>query len=227
MKSENKVLIKLTYGLIILLSTSSCFHVYFDQPQPKNGIKLPTVPDELHGKWIDVKDTFYIDGSGGFGYDFDSISGNYIKDGFLLSDSILLYRAGNYYVVNYSKDRIWWEVEIIERKENGDLYFYYPSKAPYFGKRLGLRVDKIEQEFEPVWLNDSIGRNRHVLFKKSLKMNNVMSRNAIYYKGQFRIKDIKKVTILDNLTIIYKHDGTREKMIKVSEEHEIEADTLN
>jgi hypothetical protein len=160
-------------------------------------------------------------------YNFDSISGKYIKEGFILSDSFQLYKAGDYYVANYTKDKIWWEVEIIDRKENGDLYFYYPSTAPYFGKRLGLRVSEIEQEFEPVWLNDSVGKDRRVIFKKSLKMKNVMSRNAVYYSGQFKIKDIKKVIIPENLSIIYKYDGTREKRIKISEEYKIEADTLN
>jgi hypothetical protein len=58
-------------------------------------------------------------------------------------------------------------------------------------------------------------------------MKNVMSRNAVYYSGQFKIKDIKKVIIPENLSIIYKYDGTREKRIKISEEYKIEADTLN
>jgi hypothetical protein len=170
MKIEKQSLIKSILGIILFLGLNSCFHVYFDRPQPKNGIRLTTVPVELHGAWIDKTDTFFIDQTGGFMYNFDSISGKYIKEGFILSDSFQLYKAGDYYVANYTKDKIWWEVEIIDRKENGDLYFYYPSTAPYFGKRLGLRVSEIEQEFEPVWLNDSVGKDRRVIFKKSLKM---------------------------------------------------------
>lgn len=227
MKHKINNLITLIVGILLFFNLSSCFTVYFDQPQPKKGIKCTTVPDELHGKWIHESDTFYIDESGGFMYNFDSISGNYNKEGFILSDSILLFKAGDFYVMNHTKDKIWWQVQIIDRKENGDLYFYYPSTAPYFGKRLGLRVKNIEQEFEPVWLNDSIGRDRYVFFRKNLSMKNVMTRNTVYYKGQFRIKDIEKIIIPDNLSIIYKHDGTRESMIKVSDENEIESDTIN
>lgn len=226
MKIEKQSLTKSILGVIIVFSLNSCFHVYFDRPQPKKGIYLTEVPADLHGSWIDKTDTFYIDKTGGYIYNFDSITGEYFKEGFILSDSFQLYKAGDYYVANYTKDKIWWEVEIIDRKENGDLYFYYPSTAPYFGKRLGLKVVEIDQEFEPVWLNDSIGRDRNVLLNKRLSMKNVMLRNAVYYKGQFRIKDIEKIIIPENLSIIYKHDGSREKMIKVSEEYEIESDTL-
>lgn len=211
--------------VILIASLTSCFHVYFDQPQPKNGIQLFSVPQDLQGAWIDEGDTTYIGENGLYMFDYDSINQQFKKEGFTLSDSVLLFKAGDYYVVNVTDDHIFWEVEILHRHENGDIYFYYPKTAPYFGKNLRLHVDSISQEFEPVMLNDSIGRDRRVLFKKSLKMKHVMTRNAVYYRGQFSIKDIEKVVIPENLERIYRQNGTIEHKMIVTDESEQEIDT--
>lgn len=207
--------------LCLMFGLNSCLSVYFDQPQPKNGIQLKSVPKELQGSWIEKSDTVYIGDNGIYHYEFDSLSQSFVKEGLSLSDSVLLYKAGEYYVVNFTDDYKLWEVEIIHRHDNGDLYFYYPRTAPYFGRNINLRVDSISQVYEPVMINDSTGRDRRVLFKKSLKMKNVMSRNAVYYKGQFRIRDIPKVIIPENLDGIYKHDGTIERKLIESNDEEL------
>jgi hypothetical protein len=225
MKIKTNFLKQSFFVILLLLGLSSCFHLYFDQPQPKKGIKLTTVPVELQGRWFRDNDTSYIDENGLFNYDFDSIKGKFIKDRYALSDSILLFKSGDYYVLNF-KDKSWWEVVIIERKRNGDIYFYYPSTAPYFGKSFGLRVHKIDQHFGSIWINDSVARDRHILFKKRLSLKKGISRKAVYYKGQFRIKDIKKVTIPENVLWIFKNDGTIENPIKMTYVNSVESDSL-
>ncbi len=197
-----------------LLLLSSCFSLYFDQPQPKGGIQLLSVPEDLQGFWVKDSsvdldtDTVYIDATGQYSFVFDSLAKVYRKEGYFLSDSMLLFKAGDYYVANLSKDGIWWEVEIIELKENGDICLYYPKTAPYFGRGRGLKVLKIVQEYDPIPLKDHpIGRERRVVFRRSLGMKNVYSREAVYYEGQFRIKDIEKVVIQENLAERYTFDG--------------------
>lgn len=214
--------LKLTGALLLIvlsMSLSSCFHLYFDRVQPKGGVELTSVPEELQGQWFlrhsineSKSDSIYIDQNGWFTYDYDSIKNEYIREGLNLSDTLRLFKAGEYYVANYSEDRMWWEVEIIHRHENGDIYFYYPSEAPYFGKRLGLRVVEINEAYRE-WeeeIMEYVETEKRP--RKRLKMgSDVFQRNAVYYSGQFRVKDISKVMIEKNLVQIYRVDGSIER----------------
>jgi len=198
----------------LLFSLSSCFRLYFDQPQPKNGVLLSSVPDELQGAWCSEfdekiqKDTTFIDHRGMYHMKFDSLQMKFVEESLFLSDTFLLYQAGDYYVTNGTDDGIWWEINILHVQDNGDIHIYYPSTAPYFGKRCGLRVDSIDQTYGRYGADSSEWIERTPLFKKSLSMKNVLQRNAVYYSGQFRIKDIKKVIISDNLVYNFRKDGT-------------------
>ena len=187
--------------------------MYFDQPQPKNGVLLSSVPEELQGAWCSEyggempKDTTFIDRRGMYHLKFDSVAMKYVEESLFLSDTFLLYRAGDYYVTNATDDGKWWEINILHVQTNGDILIYYPSTAPYFGKRCGLRVDSIDQTYGRYGADSSDWIERTPLFKKSLSMKNVLQRNAVYYSGQFRIKDIKKVIIPDNLVYNFRKDG--------------------
>lgn len=192
---------------------SSCLHVYFDRPQPKKGIILSSVPQEVQGRWADSMDIIQVTDNclSMFESQTDSV-GNIIgvdSTYYFLSDSINIQKAGNYYVVNLLERGQGWEVYIIDKHANGDVYWYYPKTAPYFGKGHGLRVDRIDQNYKQIEINDSTFKEKKPLYKKSLKPNkNVTSVNSVYYKGQFRIKDIDKIIIPENIFWVFKADGT-------------------
>ena len=185
---------------LIFAFLSSCTNVYFDQPQPKNGENLNFVPNELQGKWVDKLDTIYITKNGfeEVNVKTDSLD-NIIsvkKEKFFLSDSLVLNKAGKYYVINLLEKENW-QVIILDKQNNGDIVWYYPSKPPFFGEGRDLKVKKVIGKINGVETID-----------KSLTNKDKGSSITVYYKGQFRINDIKKVILEENQLWIFKSDGS-------------------
>jgi len=190
----------LVFFTLLMVFISSCTNVYFDQPQPKNGEILKFVPLELRGTWIEKLDTLYITKHG-----FEEV--NVKTDSFgtiasikrethILSDSLMLQKAGKYYVVNIREKKNW-QVVILDRQNNGDIIWYYPFSPPFFGEGNGLKVKKVKGNINGVEIID-----------KSLTNKDKGSISSVYYQGQFRSEDIKKILIEENKLWIFKADGT-------------------
>lgn len=197
------------------LSLTSCFstYVYFDEPQPSEGTYLTEAPLELQGKWHDsttislkITPTCLIISE----RIIDSVdkSVRIDADTSCLSDSIRLHKAGDYYVLNLLHKDKKWQVFIIEKQKNGDQVWYYPETAPYFGKGHGLKVKQIDQTYRQKEIGDSLYKEQKPFFKKSLRPGKKVEKvNAVHYTGQFRIKDIEKVTIPENVFWILRANG--------------------
>ena len=196
MKKINFIII----GSLIILN--SCVSVYFDMPQPKGAVRINTVPQELQGKWNDKTDTCMITNGGMLQISLtrDS-SGNIISSKRIptsLSDSLMLFKAGKYYVVNtLNKEGKGYEVIVIEVQSNGDIGWYNAIKSPFFGTGTGYEVTKVVRT-----------KNGKEIINKSLK--NVPGENIteVYYKGQMSITDLSKIVLPKNQFSILKKDGT-------------------
>lgn len=186
--------------LILLILIYSCTNVYFDQPQPKNGENLKFIPKELHGTWVENLDTIYITKNGFIEVNVKTDSLDDIisvkTENIFLSDSLILNKAGKYYVLNLLEKGNW-QVIIMDKQRSGDIIWYYPAKPPFFGEGDDLKVKKVMGEINGVETID-----------KSLTNKDKGSSMTVYYEGQFRIKDIKKVILEDNQLWIFKSDGT-------------------
>ena len=188
------------YFLIIGSLLSSCVSVYFDQPQPKGGELLTNFPKEFQGKWLGDDDTIYINSNCVKVYEYITDSVTMLKETkltqFCLSDSIQLYKAGDYYVANLKNKEQGWEIYVFEFQKNGDLYSYYPSTSPFMGKGHGLKVEKVIST--PIDASISEGSAGNEIVSKSIQPKDNETINTVYYKGQFRIKDIHKIIKEEN-----------------------------
>ncbi len=186
----------------VLSLLTSCTGVYFEMPQPKGAVRINSVPEELHGKWIDKMDTCIISSEGMLETSTTRDSAGKIisiqKIPTLLSDSVMMFKAGKYYVVNILNNKgKGYEVVVIEKEINGDICWYYPLNSPFFGTGRDYEITKVIRS-----------NNGKEIINKSIK--NVQGENIIevYYKGQMSIGDISKVVQPKNKFSIMKKDGT-------------------
>jgi len=137
---------------------------------------------------------------------------------FTLSDSVVLQQSGNFCVLNYQLKRhelkereTPWSVLIISPQLNGDIIWYRPNLAPFFGKNCHLHVKQVEKTYAKKYINDSTSYERKPLYKKSLKESKRVDYiDGVYYSGQFRYKDIKKILLPGNIFFTLKKDGSIE-----------------
>ncbi len=193
---------KLNVFLISILTfLTSCVGVYFDMPQPKGGVRVNSVPQELQGTWIDT-DTIMISNEGMVQTSSTKDStGKIISSQRIptfLSDSVMMFKAGKYYIVNtLNKNGKGYELMVIEKQTNGDIYWYNAVKSPFFGTGNGYEVTKVVRN-----------KNGKEIINKSIK--NVPGENIteVYYKGQMSISDISKIVQPKNKFSVMKKDGT-------------------
>ena len=187
---------------LIVAFFSSCTGVYFNSPQPGDGKKFNSVPAELQGKWIENSDTCIVNSSGMYQTESKKDSaGNVIsvkRKWTNLSDSILLFSLDKYYVINIlGDDGKGYQVVVIDIQSNGDINWYYPLNAPFFGSRKGLEVVKVNRTVKGKRKTD-----------KSLKAVKGEQIDEVYYSGKLNTDDLKKVMLPVNLIWVLKKDGT-------------------
>ena len=196
-------------SLFTLLFLSSCTSVYFDRPQPKGGQRLSSVPEELQGTWIDKYDTVYMRSQELLRVSTELDSMDNIVDvayySNVLSDSVRLYKAGNHYVANIQDPEKGWEILVIEREADGDIFWYYPLEAPFLKQTLGLRIKKVERS-KSIETADSTYTEKFT--NKSIKVVEGENIDAIFYKGQFKIKHIPSIIRPGNVYWQWNANGT-------------------
>ena len=192
-----------------LLFFSSCVSVHFDQPQPKNGVEQNTIPEEMQGRWASSTSTIIISQNCMIAIDLEkNESGDLVeKDTTLmcLSDSINIQKANEYFIVNLLDRNGNWGICAVDILPDGTINCYYPTSSPFFGRGSGLKVQKVTYTYK----KETGKRKETPFFKKCLKPNDdIWEINEVHYTGQFRIKDIKKIIIPENLFWTLKPDGT-------------------
>lgn len=208
---------KSSYLILTLLLLSSCVTVHFNEPQPKGGERLYTVPEELHGKWRDMdegneinkfglieSDLVYDDSLAEFHDEYVVVDTSY--EYIYLNDSIRLYKAKDYYVYNYLED--WgWTVLVIDKDDQGNLNFYAPNNFTALSKFRGLKVDSVQLQ--------SLNRYDELEYKMIVKpdFDNMREDQIedvidVYVSGQIKKRDIKKLIRHENFIQSYRIDGT-------------------
>jgi len=191
---------RLVFFVLLMVVISSCTNVYFDQPQPKNGEILKYIPLELQGVWVDKLDTLYITKNGFEEVNVKTDSSGTIlsikREAHFLTDSLMLKKADKYYIVNIREKKNW-QVVILDRQNNGDIIWYYPLNTPFFGEGNGLKIKKVKGKINGIETTD-----------QSLTNKDKGSISSVYYEGQFKSKDIKKILKEENQLWIFKADGT-------------------
>ena len=85
----------------------SCVSIYFTEPQPKEGVLLRKIPEELHGQWGHYsekksKDGIKIEDNGiiTFKINKDSLSNTTDTSftNFILSDTVQLYKLNPFFI---------------------------------------------------------------------------------------------------------------------------------
>ena len=202
----------------LLFGAVSCSTVHFMEVQPMNGERLHELPEELQGTWYGDDSVSYIRHYPTYSEDFsvhrDSL-GNIVDTTIrytYLSDSLRLYKGGDYYVYNDRFTNGTWRIMVVKTRKNGDIDHYYIDDPIFYSKLKGLNIDSAEtiaylyiEEIDDIAGVDTVLVNPTIKQLESDEFSNVQ--NA-YIGGQIRIKDLKKIAKRKYLFYTYKADGT-------------------
>ena len=182
---------------------SSCVQVYFIEPQPKGGILLTEIPEELQGKWTLASSEFIIDKRGytfyQIGTDTLSNSSDTIYERVNLTDSVRLYKSKRFYIVNSREDDKNWEIVVIKKLRNGDIYLYETRDPEFYIKDRNLKLVSAKYEIDD---RDTIVGSLNPYFEGSSRFQSAI------FSGQMKLKGIKKIAKKKNIIFILKKDGT-------------------
>jgi hypothetical protein len=208
---------------VLLLAFASCGTVRFNQPQPKDGIRLTEFPEEVRGTWAHADGDFFTIDSAGITYsrvyldsarNYEGGAERYVA----LSDSIRLYRGGKYYVYNELSSRGFWTFVVSKVDNGGNIYNYRSDDVKFFTKLNELSVDSAKYNvprYDPE-LNEvfQLDKTLYNPTKKELFKIDSDALTAVYFNGQISIKDLRKIAIRKNLVEIYWADGRHEGKLK-------------
>ena len=199
--------------LLVGVVFTSCTTVYFDRPQPKDGIVMTEFPEEVQGTWnlMEQLGSLKIELSATSmtmtEFEKDSITNqNVIKKSteVLLGDSIILKDCKSFYVMNLKENDKQYQVVTLVSNDQNDLLVYSPKSLPFWKNSCKLKLDSVIVS-EGGFMG---GGEEHV--QKNFKIAEGENINTIFYSGFLKSKHLKKMHREDNLLMILKRDGTIE-----------------
>lgn len=220
---------KLLIAFFLFISLSSCLTVSFNQPQPKDGDRLQVFPEELRGTWTENDGDFFTIDAGGIGSStliYDSLE-NLIDTTYkynALSDSLRMYQGGRYFIYNEQASDGTWIFAVTKVDAKGNIYNYICDDFKFYLNLNGLKADSASYHVQ--YYLDDIDEFRdfdttiYNPSEKELSEIEVDDLQRVYFNGQIRIKDLRKIAIRKNLISIYWADGTAEEMKPDSEQEE-------
>lgn len=200
---EKPRILKIFYFIALSILIASCSHIYFTEPQPKCGVPLTEIPNELHGVWRDQNGGLEIhkNGFNEFRYELDSITNSFdtIVENVNLSDSFKLFKAKDLYVFNAKYKSEYWEFAILTKQKNGDIHYYTTSEPDIFIKDRNLKL--IEAKY-------NIDDEEKILKTINPDFEDHISFEYAIFSGQMKFKTLKKIITNENLMHVYKNNGT-------------------
>ena len=181
---------------------SSCVHLYFIEPQPKGGKLLSEVPTELHGEWYTEEGGIGI-GSNGLSIkkiELDTLTNKMdtmSKDN-NLSDTFRLYKAKEFYVLNYKQNNEPWEIIVIH-KQNNNIYFHETTDPNLINKDHSLKLQEAHYDIDD---KDSIVQ------KLNPEQIDSLSFRSALFSGQMTLKTVKRIASEGDIITILKSDGS-------------------
>lgn len=195
---------KLALFTILVLTLSSCVSIYFTELQPKEGILLNEIPKELHGSWHFDNNEIIIESKGVISYrtrHLDTITNTLdtVYNNIILSDTVQLYKINNLYVLNYRENNNPWEIAIIERKRNGNIFIYGSTDTEIFSRDKSLKFVNANFRIDE---KDTTVQTLNPDFEYSYKLNSAT------YSGQMSFETVKKIATRKYLLNVLKTEGT-------------------
>jgi hypothetical protein len=184
--------------------------------QPLNGERLTSFPIELQGTWgaekgdsISIQQSAIVSKSS----HFDSLGALTAihTERTQLTDSLLLYKSGKYYVFNELSKAGYYTITIVEKDRKGNLNHYFCDDPFQFKNIHELTVDSASvfvSEYDSS--NDEIIEYDSVLVEpsiKELKNNSLFQINGIYFSGQITPQKLKRLCKKRFLYMRYMTDG--------------------
>lgn len=194
--------------IISLLAIStflmSCTHIYFLETQPRKATRLMEIPSELHGFWGDETGSTEIGAKGitivEITEDTTGGESNKITDTrFMeLNEDFQLYKSLDLYAFNLKESEgKYWELGVVKRESNGDIYYYTSANYEDFAYDKRLKV------VETKYLDGEEERT----FKKVQEESDMVLEHVVY-SGKMDHKTMLNITKEGNLVSVYRADGT-------------------
>lgn len=212
---------KLLIAISFLITLTSCLTVSFNQPQPKDGKRLQEFPEELQGTWK-MKDGDFLtidDAKITLSKMINDSLNNVIDTSYNytnLSDTIRMYRGGNFYVYNVQSSNGSWLFALAKVDSKGNIYNYLCDDFMFYAKLKGLKADSASYQVQHyIHETDELNTLDTTIYHPSVKVLSKIANDDIrwvYFDGQIRISDLRKIAIRKNLISIYKVDGTVEEI---------------
>jgi hypothetical protein len=156
--------------IITLSILTGCKEISFHEPQPKGKKSLPSIPKNLRGSYLPLKedgslaeDTIVIHEKGyRFGYLNPEDRNKRSKDEYetgTLSDTLVLKSFKGYYFLNF-RENPQWMLRILKIEKNGDLTFMAPEQEDVdfkdYIKKLSMeiKIDSFQSEKKMIYQID-------------------------------------------------------------------------
>ncbi len=196
---------------ITSLLLAGCSHVYFTDPQPAGGRHLTSIPEELHGTWMNDDEGVRIEAAGFTEVKVkrDSLTGSMDTVFRLtpLSDTFCIYRSKDLYILHFrDKTDGPWEIAVMDKQQNGDIHLYYTTDPHLFSHDPKLHLE---------WAKYSVDEEDITVDELDPELELSGEFHSALYSGQMKHKTLRSIVREQHLINIFRRDG---KLISVSQD---------
>lgn len=201
-----KIMKKVAFLLVLAITFMSCTHIYFTEPQPAKGKRVTEMPNELHGLWTSSNGTVEFNAAGVTIMEIkeDTIENStetYVDYEYLnLSEDFQLFQVKDLYVFNLKDDDTgYWEYGVLQKQVNGDINYYQNNNPDYYAKAKGLKF------VEAGYMDYESGEEKKL---DKIDSDSELDLQYVLFSGKISYKSLKKTIVKENLSTIYREDGT-------------------
>ena len=174
--------------IVSLLLISSCSHIYFEEVQPKGGVRQSEMPEELYGYWFGESEGWELSENGITNIDFETDSlGNVLDTTYQttpLSYSLRIYKAKEFYLIHTRENSPYWEIITLKLMKNGDLNIYHSIDPKIFASVKGLKLE---------YANYDIDEESQNVNKLDPEHNESIIFNHALFSGQMKVRQLRKI----------------------------------
>jgi len=181
----------------------SCSPVYYSEPQTYGGTLQTKVSSDIWGEWSNNDVVWVIDEKGMTvnNSKIDTVTNitDITVDFFGLTDTSVLYQKGKFYLYNCRENDTPWELNILEKKWNGDIKIYDCREAELIIKDKNLTLKEARFNLDDV---DTLVQTLNPDFEYNMNFMHAT------FDGQISRKTFRKMTKNKFLFTTLKKDGT-------------------
>ena len=207
---KNLTVLKVFFGLSLILFVGSCTTVYFDRPQPKDGEVINEFPDEILNVWY-LNETlgklsieFKLNSLNITEYEKDSLTNGMLvskKTKLTLGDSIILKKRKSLYFLSLKENENKYQILGMVLNEDNEVDIYAPQNMPFWKNSRRLNLDSI------IVAEGGGFMSAKTRTQQNFDLNEGEDIQSIYYSGSIKSKHLKKMIREENLVLSLKADG--------------------